>query len=104
MLCALQGPRAGPVPPGAAAVLRGRLEWFTLVGPSLRPGRTWERARLELGAPRTPHEASPGCPRPSTVTCHYGTDTFQLALAPAAYTAMRSWLESSPPGFNVNVA
>jgi hypothetical protein len=39
-----------------------------------------------------------------TVECHDGTDVFSLALAPAAYTAMRSWLESSPPGFNVNVA
>ena len=29
---------------------------------------------------------------------------YQLAMSPAAYTALRAWLESSPPGFNVNVA
>ena len=27
-----------------------------------------------------------------------------FAFAPAAYTAVRAWLESSPPGYNVNVA
>jgi len=45
-----------------------------------------------------------GLPEAVEVTCHYAEDTFQLALSPAAYTAMRSWLESAPPGFNVNVA
>ena len=27
-----------------------------------------------------------------------------LALTLSAYTALRAWLESSPPGFGVNVA
>jgi hypothetical protein len=81
-----------------------RLQWFTLVGPSMRPQREWERVRLELEAPGSPHEVVAGMPDAVEVTCHYGPDTFQLALAPTHYTAVRSWLESAPPGFNVNVA
>lgn len=80
------------------------LEWFTLVGPSLRPACTWERPRLQLEAPRTPAQPVSGLPEAVEVKCHDDGDTFTLALAPAAYTAVRSWLESAPPGFNVNVA
>ena len=97
-------PRSVPVPPGAAAFSGSTLEWFTLIGPSPAP-------RPHLGAaaarPRPAQVAGDriaGLPEAVTVDCHYGTDTFALALAPSAYTAMRSWLESSPPGFNVNVA
>jgi hypothetical protein len=82
----------------------GRLQWFTLVGPSMRPREEWERVRLELEAPGAPREVVAGMPEAVEVTCHYGSETFQLALAPTAYTAVRSWLESAPPGFGVNVA
>ena len=82
----------------------GRLQWFSLVGPSMRPRREWERVRLQLDSPSAPHEVVAGMPDAVEVTCHYAGDTFQLALAPTAYTAVRSWLESAPPGFNVNVA
>ena len=82
----------------------GRLQWFSLVGPSMRPRREWERVRLQLDAPSAPHEVVSGMPDAVEVTCHYAGDTFQLALAPTSYTAVRSWLESAPPGFNVNVA
>ena len=30
--------------------------------------------------------------------------SFEIALAQAPYTALRSWLEAVPPGHNVNVA
>ncbi len=65
----------------------------------MRPRRVWERARLEPEAPGKAHEVISGMPDAVEVTCHYGTDVFQLALSLAAYTAMRSWLESAPPGF-----
>lgn len=80
------------------------LQWFTLIGPSMRPRREWSRVRLDLEAPGAAHEVISGMPDAVEVTCHYGSETFQLALAPTAYTAIRSWLESAPPGFNVNVA
>ena len=104
MLCALQPHGRSQYRLGLLRFAGGSLEWFTLIGPSPRPARTWERPRLELGPPGLPHAAIAGLPEAVTVDCHYGSDTFSLALAPSAYTAMRSWLESSPPGFNVNVA
>jgi hypothetical protein len=104
MLCALQPHGRTNYRLGLLRFAGSTLEWFTLVGPSMRPARSWERPRLELEAPQSTSEVVAGLPEAVTVRCHYGTDTFQLALAPAAYTAMRSWLESSPPGFNVNVA
>ena len=104
MLCALQPHGRSQYRMGLLRFAGSSLEWFSLVGPSLRPSRTWERARLDLAAPLASDEQIAGLPDAVTVECHYGTDAFALALAPSAYTAMRSWLESSPPGFNVNVA
>jgi hypothetical protein len=104
MLCALQPHGRSQYRLGLLRFAGGTLEWFTLVGPSPRPAHTWERPRLELGPPRKPRGPIAGLPDPVTVACRHGADEFEMALAPAAYTAMRSWLESSPPGFNVNVA
>jgi hypothetical protein len=83
------------------------LEWFTLTGLSLRPARVWERTRLEFNtvSPLDPGEKPevliPGAMR---VDCTYRDEHFELALAKAQYTAVRYWLEASPPGHNVNVA
>ena len=104
MLCALQPRDRNVFRLGLLRFSGSTLEWFTLVGPSPRPARVWERPRLELGPPTRPEVAIPGLPDALAVQCRHGDDTFALALAPAAYTAMRTWLESSPPGFNVNVA
>jgi hypothetical protein len=104
ILCGLRARGANGYRLGLMRFSGGRLEWFTLIGPSMRPRRSWERARLKPEAPSAPHEVIAGLPEAVEVTCHYAEDTFQLALSPAAYTAMRSWLESAPPGFNVNVA
>jgi hypothetical protein len=38
------------------------------------------------------------------VPCADGDKRFELALQGPAYTALRSWQEASPPGYNVNVA
>ena len=82
------------------------LEWFTLAGVSLRPARRWERALLEFGA----SEHLPVGERPEIliggalrVDCAYRGEHFELALARAPYTALRSWLEASPPGRSVKV-
>ena len=104
MLCAVQDEGQAQFRLGLLRLAGSTLEWFTVTGPSLRPSRSWERARLQLEGPvRSTHPVA-GLPESVQVRCHYGSDSFALALAPAAYTAMRSWLESSPPGFNVNVA
>ena len=38
------------------------------------------------------------------VPCTDNGVTFELALTPGAYTALRSWSEASPPGSTANVA
>jgi len=39
-----------------------------------------------------------------SVPCRYGEQTFELAVSPARYTALRSWVEAGPPGWNAGVA
>jgi len=104
MLCAIStGDRRWRL--GLARIAGDRLDWFSVVGPSLRPERAWVRHDLDLGAPRRLGEAVPGLPSDAVcVTGHSRSDDYELALSPAAYTSLRAWLESSPPGFNVNVA
>lgn len=92
------------------------LEWYKLGGVSLRPHRRWQRQTLLLEAPAPLGEESiailPGAWRVpcATVPTRSGAgavsapDAFELALQAPAYTALRSWQEASPPGFNVNVA
>ncbi|MFC7489518.1 MULTISPECIES: DUF2550 family protein [unclassified Knoellia] len=104
MLCAVStGDRRWRL--GLARIAGDRLDWFSVVGPSLRPGHSWVRHDLDLGAPHRLAESVPGLP--SDAVCVAGrsrSDDYELALSPAAYTSLRAWLESSPPGFNVNVA
>lgn len=104
MLCALQLPGRSSYRLGLLRFSGSTVEWFTLIGPSPRPQRSWDRPRLELGPPEPAEVAVSGLPDAVTAQCHHGGEQFRIALAPPAYTAMRSWLESSPPGFNVNVA
>jgi hypothetical protein len=83
------------------------LDWFTLTGISLRPAKRWERGLLQFGA-GLPMAAGE---RPEIliagaikVDCRYREARFEIALAQAEYTALRSWLEASPPGRNFYVA
>ncbi|MEW1954018.1 DUF2550 domain-containing protein [Terrabacter sp. NPDC080008] len=82
------------------------LEWYTLGGVSLRPRGRWLRQRLLLEAPELLQgaDALPLLPGASRVPCSDGDQRFELALQGPAYTALRSWQEASPPGYNVNVA
>ncbi|HYN29669.1 MAG TPA: DUF2550 family protein [Dermatophilaceae bacterium] len=81
------------------------LEWFSVVGPSVRPAYSWSRHHLDLASPEPLGDPIPGLPTDAvTVSGHCGPLPCGLALSPAASTTVRAWLESSPPGFNVNVA
>lgn len=104
MLCAISsGDRRWRL--GLARIEGDRLDWFSVVGPSLRPAHEWLRNDLDLGAPGRLGEAVPGLPPDAvSVTGRSRSTHYELAMSPAAYTALRAWLESSPPGFNVNVA
>jgi len=106
-VCALREPDDGRWRFGLVRYGATGLEWFKLAGISLRPARRWERSLLEFGAGQPleagerPEILSPGALR---VDCRYRGARFEIALAQAPYTALRSWLEASPPGRNVNVA
>jgi hypothetical protein len=106
-VCALRESADGPWRFGLVRYGATGLEWFTLTGISLRPARRWERSLLEFGAGRP---LEPG-ERPEVlisgamkVDCRYREARFDIALAQAPYTALRSWLEASPPGRNTYVA
>ncbi|KGN35057.1 hypothetical protein N802_02325 [Knoellia sinensis KCTC 19936] len=104
MLCAINtGDRRWRL--GLVRIAGDRLDWFSVVGPSPRPAHSWLRHDLDLGAPKRLPDAVPGLPADaiSVVGRSRSTD-YELAMSTAAYTAVRAWLESSPPGFNVNVA
>lgn len=104
MLCAVStGHRRWRL--GLARIAGENLDWFSVVGPSLGPEHSWMRHELDLGAPSPLGEPVPGLPVDAvSVSGISANSDYQLAMSPAAYTALRAWLESSPPGFNVNVA
>jgi hypothetical protein len=107
MICALREPGDRRWRFGLARFGTTGLEWFTLLGLSLRPARAWDRGLLNIRASRP---LEPGerpevlIPRAMRVECRYGRTPFEIALARAPYSALRSWLEASPPGRGVNVA
>jgi hypothetical protein len=82
------------------------LEWFALGGVSVRPKHRWlrQRLRLEAPVPLTGADSIPLLPDASKVPCTDGHGDFELALQGPDYTALRSWQEAAPPGYNVNVA
>lgn len=107
MVCALREPGDRRWRLGLARFGTTGLEWFTLLGLSLRPARQWDRGLLNIRASRPlepgerPEILIPGAVR---VECRYRRTPFEIALARAPYAALRSWLEASPPGRGVNVA
>ncbi|MDN5768755.1 MAG: DUF2550 domain-containing protein [Humibacillus sp.] len=82
------------------------LEWYSLGGVSLRPRHRWDRQSLMLNVPQklAADDRIAVLPDASGVSASAGNDTFELALQGPAYTALRSWQEAAPPGYNVNVA
>lgn len=105
--CCYRASAAQPWRPGRLRYDQDRLDHFGPGGLSMRPEHRWDRAVLDLGVARTLTDSCPGLPRgvrATAVTCRYGEDSFELALGHPHYTALRSWLESVPPGWNSNVA
>lgn len=66
----------------------------------------WERSAFQLGLASRPEGDFPGgrISGLTQVTCSYGNQSFDLVLDSNRYTALRSWTESVPPGWNANVA
>ena len=106
VLCAVRLPGESRWKVGMARYGTTRLDWFRLGGFTVRARAQWTRAELQLD---TPHglqgrERIGLIPDAVGVACRYRGRSFEVALAPGAYTALRAWVESSPPGLNVNVA
>lgn len=82
------------------------LSWYPVVSTRRRPGLEWDRAHLELSTPAEEQITIPGLV--GALRVDVGDRTTQeptpLAVERGIYMAMRSWLESSPPGRDVNVA
>ena len=89
---------------GLARLSSDRFEWFSIVGPSLRPEVAWVRGQLDFGSVSALSDPIPGLADPVAVVGSSGAATCEFAFVPAAYTAVRAWLESSPPGYKANVA
>lgn len=85
---------------GVARYEHGRIDWFRVFSPSLRPARTFQRDRLEVTGHRAPAgpEAHAVLPGATVVGARYDADELEMAMSAEAYTGLASWLESSPPG------
>lgn len=82
------------------------LEWYSLGGVSLRPRHRWQRQSLQLETPvlLVGADSIALLPDAYRVPASVNGRGFELALQGSAYTALRSWQEAAPPGYNVNVA
>ena len=67
--------------------------------------RSWGREGLEISTPVQETVSIPGLDAAVAVTLTSDTEGHlaDLAMEPKIYPAVRSWLESAPPGHNVNV-
>ena len=80
------------------------LDWYSVGALRTSPTKSWTREGLEISTPRTEQVSIPGLPSACAIELssrsgHLG----DLAVEAKIYPAVRSWLESAPPGHNVNV-
>lgn len=77
-----------------------RIDWFRTVSLSFRPKYSWSRNDLDL-VEKNPITESDGLRVRDfsvRVTCDCGSARFELAMSDGAYSGLRSWVESAPPG------
>lgn len=108
VMCGYRSDRAARWRPALLRMNATTLQVFPLFGWTLRPARTWERRTIDIGAISMLEEDAGLASvidlqgrgrRVRTVgTTEAGTTmTFDLALGPVQYTALRYWVESAPP-------
>ena len=103
--CALRLPGSPRWRLGLLRLRSESLEWFRVSGLSTNASYSWDREGLEISTPQSGETVSiPGLDGALLVTLS-GRDGVlaRLAVEPKIYPAIRSWLESAPPGHNVNV-
>lgn len=90
---------------GQVQVSTSSVKWFPMRSLSMRPAHVWRRGDLDLGAPRkAPKTSYISITEAVRVGCTAGSDTFEITLNMADYTALRSWSESAPPGIHADIA
>ncbi|MGO1167224.1 MAG: DUF2550 family protein [Janibacter sp.] len=80
------------------------LDWFSVGGLRTRPTMSWAREGLDISTPAQEKVSIPGLATAVSVgLSNEEGPIIDLAVEPKIYPAVRSWLESAPPGHNVNV-
>lgn len=80
------------------------LDWFSVAGLTTSPSMSWAREGMEISTPAPEPVSLAGLDTAVAVTLtRRDTHLADLAVEPKIYPAVRSWLESAPPGHNVNV-
>jgi hypothetical protein len=106
--CSLRHPEAGRRrwALGVARYEVDRLDWYRTFSFSPRPSCTFARGALDVLDRRDPAGAEVLAVQPGAmvVQCRVEREPLELAMSTDAYTGFASWLESAPPGQNVNVA
>lgn len=74
------------------------VNFFPLGGLSRRPEHQWPRSEITLGATSTTAPPKPLSEHAWVVEVEAGGQPYELALDRDDYMALRSWLESAPPG------
>ncbi|NYF97334.1 DUF2550 family protein [Janibacter cremeus] len=102
--CAIQLPGSPRWRLGLLRMGAHHLDWFSVGGLTTSPAMSWAREGLEISTPAPESVSLPGLDAAVAVTLTRGDDHLvDLAVEPKIYPAVRSWLESAPPGHNANV-
>ena len=81
------------------------IAWFRVISLSPRPRRVVNRRDLQVVGRRQPHgqEAFSMMGGAVVVSCRERNRPLELGMSEPALTGFLAWLESAPPGQNVNV-
>jgi|SRR5699024_7185312 len=85
---------------GVAHYCVDRIDWYRLTALSFRPLYSWPRSQLDL-VEREPVTEDDGLKIrefSQRVECSSEGKSFEIALSAEAYSGLRSWVESAPPG------
>lgn len=77
-----------------------RIDWYRTISLSFRAKHSWSRDELEVISKTAITEADGTRVRDYAVriACKCGSQEFYLAMSEDAYSGLRSWIESAPPG------